>query len=202
MQLRNAFLAATVMALPLAALPVAAQAQSQPITGLYVGAGAGVNFMQDEPIRNAGPLSFSNVNLNTDVGAVGVLSGGWGFGNGLRVELDLSYYYNPLSSVTVNGNSGSALGGKISGNEQKIGLMPTVMYDFTTLSPVVVPYVGAGIGYTWVMEKINADGEVNSKTQGAFCVPGYPRCSLPDRLGPGPVGHGRISVPGRDRSQL
>ena len=38
MQLRSALLAATVMALPLAA-------QAQPVTGLYVGAGVGVNFL-------------------------------------------------------------------------------------------------------------------------------------------------------------
>ena len=39
MQLRSALLAATVLATPIAA-------SAQPVTGLYVGAGAGVNIMQ------------------------------------------------------------------------------------------------------------------------------------------------------------
>ncbi len=38
MQLRSALLAATVLATPIAA-------SAQPVTGLYVGAGAGVNIM-------------------------------------------------------------------------------------------------------------------------------------------------------------
>ena len=41
MKFRNALVAATVLAMPLAA-------KAQPITGLYIGAGAGVNIMQDE----------------------------------------------------------------------------------------------------------------------------------------------------------
>ena len=41
MKFRNALVAATILALPLAA-------KAQPITGLYVGGGAGVNIMQDE----------------------------------------------------------------------------------------------------------------------------------------------------------
>ena len=44
MQLRSALLAATVLATPFAA-------SAQPVTGLYVGAGAGVNVTQQENIN-------------------------------------------------------------------------------------------------------------------------------------------------------
>ena len=55
MKFRNALLAATIMAVPLAA-------QAQPISGLYVGAGAGVNLMQDETAK---------------ITAAGITGGGW-----------------------------------------------------------------------------------------------------------------------------
>ena len=45
MQLRSALLAATVLATPFAA-------SAQPVTGLYVGAGAGVNIMPQEQVKN------------------------------------------------------------------------------------------------------------------------------------------------------
>ena len=44
MQLRSALLAATVLATPIAA-------SAQPVTGLYVGAGVGVNFTQQENVK-------------------------------------------------------------------------------------------------------------------------------------------------------
>ena len=44
MQLRSALLAATVLATPIAA-------SAQPVTGLYVGAGVGVNITQQENIN-------------------------------------------------------------------------------------------------------------------------------------------------------
>ena len=46
MQLRSALLAATVLATPIAA-------SAQPVTGLYVGGGVGVNFTQKENVNGA-----------------------------------------------------------------------------------------------------------------------------------------------------
>src|SRR5919112_1621775 len=58
MSLRKALLAATALALPVAA------AQAQPVTGLYVGAGAGVNFRHDSDDRG--------IEVVSKVGAVGL----------------------------------------------------------------------------------------------------------------------------------
>src|SRR5215208_5349797 len=80
MSLRKALLAATVLALPLAA-------QAQPVSGLYVGAGAGVNIRQDAESR-----AVRTVPENPGSAVVGPL--GWGFGNGLRVELEGNYRNN------------------------------------------------------------------------------------------------------------
>jgi OmpA-OmpF porin, OOP family len=166
MQIRNALLAATIIALPLAA-------QAQPVTGLYIGGGAGVNIMLDEQIKSvtAGGVTstVNNGNLQTDVGAVGVVSLGWGFGNGLRAEVEGDYRYNGYRSLSgPNGNSVSINNNNHGGNEQKYGPMVNVLYDFTTLSPVVIPYVGAGIGYQWATEKLNFGNNGRSNTEGSF----------------------------------
>ena len=111
MQLRSALLAATVLAMPIAA-------SAQPVTGLYVGAGAGVNIMpittRSIPTRY---LEMGTANLKSAVGFAGVVSAGWGFGNGLRAEIEGNYRNNPF-------NDGSGfLGGSVSGHgrEQKFG---------------------------------------------------------------------------------
>jgi outer membrane protein OmpA-like peptidoglycan-associated protein len=160
MRIRNLLLAAATVALPLAA-------QAQPVTGLYIGGGAGVNIMQDEPVTSVGGLSVTGVNLQTNIGAAAVLSLGWGFGNGLRAEIEGDYRYNGLSKLSGGGASVS-----LGGSEQKFGPMVNVLYDFTTLSPVVVPYVGVGAGYQWADLTINSvagfSTTSSSKTVGAF----------------------------------
>src|SRR5277367_4110214 len=103
MQIRSALLAATLLALPLAA-------HAQPVTGLYIGGGAGVNLMLDEPINSVTvggvTRNVNNGNLETNAGAVGVLSLGWGFGNGVRVEIEGDYRYNGYKSISNSaGNS-------------------------------------------------------------------------------------------------
>ncbi len=134
MQLRNALLAATIMALPLAA-------QAQPVQGLYVGAGVGANFMQSESVSLSGAVSGSG-NGSLHPGFAGVLSIGWGFGNGLRVEVEGNYMGNKAYQATAGSTTIGA-----GGLEQKYGGMVNAFYDFTTLSPFIVPFVGLGIGY-------------------------------------------------------
>ncbi|MDR3529129.1 MAG: OmpA family protein [Rhodopila sp.] len=173
MKFRNALVAATMVALPLAA-------QAQPISGLYVGLGAGVNIMQDEPITSLGRFSFNDLNLQTNLGGVGVASAGWGFGNGFRAEFEFSYRYNGLDKIALNGRSAS-----IGGSEQKFGPMVNVLYDFTTLSPSFVPYVGVGAGYQWVNENISVGGASASQTEGAFAYQGIIGAAVPVSSIPG-----------------
>src|SRR5829696_10544717 len=90
MSLRKALLAATVLALPTAA------AQAQPVSGLYVGAGAGVNFRPDSESRGVRIVP-------ENPGFAGVGSIGWGFGNGLRTEIEGNYRENNVDKLTVEG---------------------------------------------------------------------------------------------------
>src|SRR3954471_22947793 len=119
MKLRSALLAATVLATPFAA-------SAQPVTGLYVGLGAGVNITQKEDIRNFSlPALFPGRTANAtgsfkgSVGFAGVVSVGWGFGNGLRAELEGNYRNNKNDGLT-----GTAFGNGGGGStEQKFGGM-------------------------------------------------------------------------------
>ena len=153
MTLRSALLAATIVALPLAA-------NAQPLNGLYIGAGGGLNIMQNESF--SAPVGSQKMNL----GGVGVLSLGWGFGNGLRAEIEGDYRYNKLNSS----------GG---GNDQKFGGMANVLYDFNDISPSFIPYLGAGIGYQAVR------WSVVSQTKGSFAYQGIAGAAFPIAAVPG-----------------
>jgi OmpA-OmpF porin, OOP family len=122
-----------------AALPVTSWADT--VSGPYVSLGVGWNHLQDETVSAAslkgqattrfnGPASFNE-------GFVGLGSLGWGFGNGLRTELEASYRWNTLHSVSGAGSTG--------GNEDKYGGMVNVLYDFDLGGPIT-PYIGAGVG--------------------------------------------------------
>ncbi len=161
MRFRGVLLAATVLAAPFAV-------HAQQITGLYVGAGAGVNFRQEQNVRGlnfvAGPgaggvfgSGFAGVPLGVNsgltkhynAGGVGVLSVGWGFGNGLRVEVEGNARSNRVSKT--NGTPFPTASG---GNEITYGAMANVLYDldisgFTGGEIPLKPYVGVGAGYAW-----------------------------------------------------
>jgi outer membrane protein OmpA-like peptidoglycan-associated protein len=136
MKLRSALLASAMMALPMAA------AKAQAVNGPYIGGGLGVNLMQREDISIGKPVSASG-DVRVNIGPIAVMSLGWGFGNGLRAEIEGDYRQN-------NGFSdpqGYGFPGSASGREQKAGGMVNVLYDFVGMTPIVQPYIGAGVGY-------------------------------------------------------
>jgi outer membrane protein OmpA-like peptidoglycan-associated protein len=130
--------------------------------------------MQQEPIKSIGNITINNTNNNNlnvqfDVGGMGVLGGGYDFGNGFRTEFQFNYRYNGISSASgPRGNTVSFRNNNNGGSEQKYGPMPTLYYDFYTLSPDYVPYVGVGVGYQVVKEKLNVGGFSTDTTRGAF----------------------------------
>jgi OmpA-OmpF porin, OOP family len=147
---------------------------ADPAMGWYISGAAGLNFMQQEPIRSIGNVTTNatannDLNLKFNVGGLGVLGGGYAFGNGFRTEFQFNYRYNGLSSVTgPRGNTVSFNNNNNGGSEQKYGLMPTLYYDFYSLSPSYVPYVGVGVGYQIVREKFNVGGFSTNTTRGAL----------------------------------
>ncbi|HBK04860.1 MAG TPA: hypothetical protein DDZ81_03240 [Acetobacteraceae bacterium] len=173
MNIRTILAASTLLVLPLAA-------HAQTAQGLYIGLGGGLNIMQDEQVKSVGNVNGSGVNLDTKLGATGVGSIGWAYGNGLRAEVEFDYRYNGLDKVS--GPRGSV---GLSGSEQKYGPMVNVLYDFTTLSPSVVPYIGAGAGYQWIHEDTNAGGAAGNQTAGAFAYQGIVGAAIPVSAVPG-----------------
>ena len=155
---RMTLLAATILAAP-ALMPGGAQAQ--PVSGLYVGAGAGVNFMQTESAKSITARTFNSSFGKTttstfssrqsgdfasfDPGAAGVVSVGYGLGNGLRLELEGNYRYNPIQSQ----------GARVA-REEKYGGMLNALFDLDVGSAYVYPYFGAGVGYSWVDQRVTA----------------------------------------------
>ena len=158
MKFRSALLAATVMALPVAA-------QAQAVNGLYIGAGAGANFMHNEKVDSItfpgnfpasqrgriGPRS-----LSYDTGFVGLASVGYGFGNGLRVEVEGNYRINKIDKF------GGPNGFNAGGDQQKYAGMVNVLYDFDPgllrlggFLPgfLPAPYIGVGAGYAWTQQQ-------------------------------------------------
>ncbi|WP_458097419.1 OmpA family protein [Roseomonas sp. WA12] len=156
MSLKKALLAATIMSLPLAA-------QAQPVTGLYIAAGAGFNWQQKTDIDVIG---FNNTNLGRagsldfDMGWVGVGSLGYGFGNGLRLEIEGNYRENNTDELSISGASRASFQG---GRTRTYGAMGNVLFDFAIPGFPVTPYIGAGAGYAWT----EYDG-----VRGTFAVPG------------------------------
>ncbi len=159
MRFRGVLLAATVLAAPFAV-------HAQPVSGLYLGAGAGGDYRQSQNVRglniNAGPgagavfgsgVGGVPLGVNTglkkddDIGPIGVLSLGYGFGNGLRVEVEGSARSNRLYKL-----AGTPFPTSSGGDEVTYAGMANVFYDFDpsflTGTPLPVqPYVGVGAGY-------------------------------------------------------
>ncbi len=161
MPLRATLLTATLLGAALLGGPLAARAQ--PIDGVYVGIGAGVNFLQDERARFAGvagsSVGLTDARLRFDAGLRTLASVGYGFGNGLRLEIEGDYFRNGLSRAgeTASGAGANRFAGlpvSARGTEEKYGGFVNAVFDLNanllglgSLPFAVTPYLGAGVGY-------------------------------------------------------
>ena len=139
-------LAAAVLAAPLMVLPAGAQS----ISGLYVGAGAGANSRQYNTFTNtAFGAGTRQLSYNWGTAAVGSL--GWGFGNGIRAEIEGNFRTNEVAGFA-RPTTGATANRAASGRVQMYGVMGNALYDFNFaglgISPrIIMPYVGVGVGY-------------------------------------------------------
>ena len=146
---------------PVLLLPGVAGAQGynpNHVRGLYIAAGAGVNWLMETDLDATGQLSnalaaagrSTSGTVEFSPGWVGVISLGWGFGNGVRVELEGNYRQNDVDKISGFGGVSNA-----SGTARSYGAMANVFYDFDLgasgqLGGVsIVPYIGVGAGYIW-----------------------------------------------------
>jgi OOP family OmpA-OmpF porin len=125
-----------------------------PVTGLYIGAAGGFTLKGNESIKNLSSnlglttgLSTPNLNVGSSIGGAAFGSIGWGFGNGLRAEVEFDYRGNSFNNVSGLNRSGFGASTTASGSEKLWGPMVNVLYDFNNLAPWVVPYAGVGVGY-------------------------------------------------------
>lgn len=147
----------------MASLLVPLTVRAQPISGVYVGLGAGANFLQDEQARLSGVqgsgVSSGAATLRFDPGFRTLASVGYGLGNGLRLEIEGDYFRNSLSSVGQNASYPAfgrplRLSASVQGNEEKYGGFVNALFDinpsllgFGSLPFGITPYLGAGFGY-------------------------------------------------------
>jgi outer membrane protein OmpA-like peptidoglycan-associated protein len=123
-------------------------AKAQPVTGFYIGAGAGGNVLNDEYVKRSTAAGTPGVTDQfTQPGFAGVVSGGYGLGNGLRFEIEGDYRTNGLQKAS--GQPGSSTGPtKAGGNQLNYGAMANALFDFSVGIPWMFPYVGVGAGWS------------------------------------------------------
>lgn len=100
-------------------------AAATPTQGAYVFGDIGPNWLRDAHTRGV------NTTYSYDTGPALVLGGGWGFGNGFRLEGELGHRSNDVSNTV--------------GSARATSLMANVLYDFNT-GTRFTPYVGVGTG--------------------------------------------------------
>ena len=184
MRLRTALIATTMLAAPAAAL-------AQPVNGPYVSLGGAFDYLQHTAVHYS-PTGFaggdsdapgltnpggSKADLESDEGASGQASVGYGFGNGVRVELEGDYIYNHIYNRNATATPGIA-----EGHLDTYGPLINVFYDLDLaqfgIALPVTPYIGVGAGYLWThlpgLQTDYVTGDVNRTggTVGAFAYQG------------------------------
>ena len=136
-RLRTSLLAATILGAPGAVL-------AQPIQGLYIGAGAGGNYLQEERVLASPGLGTAPKHLDTNIGGVGVGSVGYGFGNGLRLEVEGDFRHNRVRKIS--GYSASVGPTASGGDQYSYGGMVNALFDMDVGLNWLYPYFGLGAG--------------------------------------------------------
>jgi opacity protein-like surface antigen len=122
---------------------IASAAHSQSLNGPYIGLEAGGNF--SETIRSAS----DRTEVATDTGPVTLMDLGWGFGNGLRLEIEGNYRSNNIANIKTTRVDGDLLSlDSPSGQIASYSGMLNALYEFNIDDLPIHPYVGAGIGYS------------------------------------------------------
>ena len=105
--------------------------------GPYVGGHAGAVFLSDSTFEAAG-ISIGDAKFDTGYG-LGVV-GGYDYGT-WRLEGEFTYRVNDNKEITSGG-----ITDPVGGDTSSMALMVNAYYDFRTVSPTFVPYLGVGIG--------------------------------------------------------
>jgi OOP family OmpA-OmpF porin len=135
MRIRSVVASAAFMVAPIVAW-------AQPVTGPYVSLGGGLALHPSDRFQYENLNTSGNLEWNPGFTVTG--GAGYGFGDGIRIELDADWLQNSASKASGIGGNNS-----IDGNERNYGALVNVFYDFPVTWPVT-PYVGAGAGIQFV----------------------------------------------------
>ena len=130
---------------------VAGAASAQTVQGFYLGGGVGVSDVN----KTNGALGGQTYEQTWGLGAIGVLSLGYGFGNGLRAEIEGSYRGYDSDTAKLSGQNATS-----SGRSNAYAVFANIIYDLDLRllgldTKAVVPYFGAGLGYaTWSWDNV------------------------------------------------
>ena len=175
MRFRGAIIATAFLATPVVAM-------AQPITGLYIGAGAGLHIPQNPDITPLGRgYGTGRIELNEGYGFNSNLAVGYGLGNGFRFEIEGNFARSEDRSVL-----GTRFPTASSGTTRTWGVMGNALYDLDVGVPWIFPYIGAGAGYQWTalnpLNTVSPGGGFASSTtsqSGAFAMQGIIGASFP-----------------------
>lgn len=153
-----------LMATGLAALMSTSVARATTINGFYVGADGFADITQTQHSRIAG----SSNRVGHDTGWGGNASVGYGFGNGLRVEVEGNYLQSGINRVVPS---------TAKGHDQNYGGLVNVLYDIDLkrnfgMDVPVTPYVGVGAGYMMSSYDVRSPVRDITGNQGSFAYQG------------------------------
>jgi outer membrane protein OmpA-like peptidoglycan-associated protein len=181
MKFRHALLAATILAAPFA---LSSAAKAQPVTGLYIAGGGGYNVEEKTKAKHIivdGVDGGDTAHISLHNGYTGEASVGYGFGNGVRVEIEGDYIEDRFNRADFAGSNGYT-----TGKESKYGAFANAFYDFDIGLPYLYPYIGAGVGWQLVDFNDFSSGPVGiNKTKGALAYQGIAGIAYPIPYVPG-----------------
>ncbi|NVN35414.1 OmpA family protein [Komagataeibacter swingsii] len=199
MRLRMVLLATALGAAPFAT------AMATTITGPYVDIGGGYDLTQTQHAHGFDKSRYENrANLDGYLpasdsaivlkdahsrermehgdGWTGFATFGWGFGNGLRAEIEGDYNWSALTGYRDSMGDGRHQSGRTSGSDRSYGGFVNVLYDIDlkrlfNIDVPVTPFVGVGAGYLW--QNVDASTPISSNlnirqngTNGSFAYQG------------------------------
>ena len=140
----RSLLAACLAACALATIALPSHAQAQMPGGLYLGLNLGANDLATQDIDRVGtPFGDQPTgNIKARTGMVYAASVGWRFGNGVRVEAELSERMNDFWQAT----AGALRSADADGKQKQMAFFVNALYDFNAQYGGFSPYVGIGLG--------------------------------------------------------
>jgi OmpA-OmpF porin, OOP family len=126
----------------LGAVLAAAPAQAG---SFYLSGFGGVNFLDEATgSADAGPGVSYTVDVESDLGWVGGIAGGYAFSEWLRAEAELSYRHNGLDQASLG-----PIAVDLDGDTTALSAMGNLWFDLPLGGPVR-PFLGGGIGMSQV----------------------------------------------------